>query len=276
MTPLQTILTRPVDFTDGPPSRAWFDRIAEQLLTTTRLRVGEQSHRLIEIEIYYHGPGHEDPFAHRDPVQLELGRWYFHRTGGAYRSGSFKGLDLAFGDGTAFGGVLFRGLETERAELIDGPSLLVDFLLEQSGAKTVRELDTRIDRQVAWDARNALQLQVTLREPQIVYTSSRVGLTLKKAKPGGTEPKFLMRAYRYFTEPRGTKKGKPHIVLGLHRAGVSPDDIRTLTGCPKASIERYLSDSLAGQGDTISTYFGKELDTTSICRLTGLLTTAGS
>ena len=48
---------------------AWFTRIATTLLTASRLVVAGQPHRLIEVEVYYHGPEHEDPFAHRDPVQ---------------------------------------------------------------------------------------------------------------------------------------------------------------------------------------------------------------
>jgi hypothetical protein len=72
----------------------WFDEIAERLLNETRLVVAREPHRFIEIEFYYFDKDHPDPFTHRDPIQLECGRWYFHRTRGEYRSGSFKGLDL--------------------------------------------------------------------------------------------------------------------------------------------------------------------------------------
>src|SRR5262245_54518774 len=107
----------------------WFTAVAARLLNGAALLAGGVRHRFTEIEFYYHGDGHLDPFAHRDPVQLHVGRWYFHRTAGVYRSGSFKGLDLSFGDGTAFGGVLIRGLATEDDVLVDGPSLCVDHLL---------------------------------------------------------------------------------------------------------------------------------------------------
>src|SRR5690242_14156776 len=116
---------------------AWFRKIATALLTSARLVVGGEPHRLVEIECYYHGPDHPDPFAHRDPVQLHLGRWYFHRTGGVYRSGSFKGLDVAFGDGHSHAGLLIRGVETAAGTLIDGPSLTVDHVLRKSGYRNV-------------------------------------------------------------------------------------------------------------------------------------------
>jgi hypothetical protein len=92
-----SLLQRPDDFCDGGPAAAWFDRIAAELINRSNPVVNGAPHRLAEVEFYYHGAGHRDPFAHRDPLQLESGRWYFHRAGGAYRSGSFKGLDLTFG-----------------------------------------------------------------------------------------------------------------------------------------------------------------------------------
>ncbi len=90
----------------------WFTRIAERLLNGSRLTVGKQAYRLVEIEFYYWSDAHPDPFAHRDPIQFSIGHWYFHRTRGTLRSGSFKGLDLTFGDGPTSGGILIRGMET--------------------------------------------------------------------------------------------------------------------------------------------------------------------
>jgi hypothetical protein len=143
------LFRRPPDFADGPAADRWFATIAEALLNLASLRVNGVPHRLSEVEAYYHGPGHEDPFAHRDPVQLNLGRWYFHRTRGTYRGGSFKGLDVAFGGpvrdvGKAYGGILLRGLEAPDGTIIDGPSLLVDHLLRTTGFASVAELDAAI------------------------------------------------------------------------------------------------------------------------------------
>lgn len=219
---------------------AWFHRIAATLLTAARLVVAGKSHRLIEVELYYHGPDHEDPFAHRDPVQQQVGVWYFHRTGGTYRGGSFKGLDLAFGSPGVFGGVLFRGLEDDAGRIVDGPSLLVDHALKTTGIPTVRELDEKIAGRLAWDATSPVHLVMTQPEPREVYRAARVGLTLKQATPGDSRPSFLTKDYRFLTEPRHTKKGKEHIIRGLHRAGVSADRIRELTGSPLASIQRHL------------------------------------
>src|ERR1043165_4334096 len=115
-----TLLQPPADFSDGPVADRWFTQIADRLLQGTQLIVGKQPHRFVEAEFYYYNDQHPDVFAHRDPLQLHVGRWYFHRTRGTYRSGSFKGMDLTFGDGKAFGGILIRSIERPDGILIDG------------------------------------------------------------------------------------------------------------------------------------------------------------
>lgn len=82
--------------------------------------------------MYYSGGTHPDLFAHRDPVQLEDGRWYFHRTRGECRGGSFKGLDIALGDGTAYFGILIRAVAKPDGTLLDGPCVTVDHLLART------------------------------------------------------------------------------------------------------------------------------------------------
>src|SRR5205823_3994142 len=140
------------------------------------------------------GEGHPDPFTHRDPLQRENGRWYFHRTRGAYRGGSFKGLDLTFGDGRAFGGFLVRTIEAPSGALIVGPSLCVDHLLARAGAKSVAALDAVIGGGAAWDPNSPLQLRaVDGQERRPVFRSARVGLSLKKAGPSGDAARFVMR-----------------------------------------------------------------------------------
>ncbi|MFO0929741.1 MAG: hypothetical protein U0736_22415 [Gemmataceae bacterium] len=127
-----TLLVEPPGV-DAPRVARWFAAIAERLLGGSRLVVAGVAHRLTEVEFYYHGGTHLDPFAHRDPVQRHTGRWYFHRTGGTLRGGSFKGLDLTFAGADAFGGILIRGVEPEGGALIDGPSRTVDHLLHMTG-----------------------------------------------------------------------------------------------------------------------------------------------
>jgi 3-methyladenine DNA glycosylase Mpg len=216
----------------SPDFDAWFARVATALLTQTRLVVANQPHRLAEVEVYFHGPGHEDPFAHRDPVQLHRGRWYVHRTGG-----SFKGIDLAFGGDGAFAGVLLRGLETADGNFIDGPSLLVDHLLKRTGTKTSRELAALLGERPAWDPACPVHLeQLPQPDGRTVYTSARVGLNASR------EPAFFAKPYRFLTDPRRTRKGRRQLVLGLLAAGKFPEEVRELTGSPLARIREMAAE----------------------------------
>ncbi len=254
----------------------WFSHIAQRLLDGCRLVANGVPLRIIEVEAYYHGPGHEDPFAHRDPVQLSPGRWYFHRTGGQYRGGSFKGLDVAFGhrETNAFAGFLIRGVELPDGEVIDGPSLTVDHILKTTTHASVSALDAVIAERVGWLDGLPLQLAALPQaETRPAQTAIRVGLTLKRRKFKENDPAFgfLFRSYRYLTEPRKTAKGKPHMVLPLIAAGKTPEEVTAATGCPTATVRRYAADFAAGR--TLTTpepFYGKEMGTADLCKLYGL------
>jgi len=173
------------------------------------------------------------------PVQLEDGRWYFHRTRGEYRGGSFKGLDLALGDGASFFGILIRTVVTADGTILDGPCVTVDHLLAQTKTASVAALDGVNQHAGIWDTTSPLHL-VEAEKPRTatVYQSSRVGLSLKKAKGKADAPKFVARPYRYLTEPAGISKGKPHLVLALHRTGHTAEAIRDIIDMPKKTIDR--------------------------------------
>ncbi len=250
----------------------WFASLAAQLLLGSRLVVARRAHRIVEIEFYYWSKAHADPFAHRDPLQFQIGHWYFHRAHGVYRGGSFKGLDLTFGGGESSGGILLRGLETPAGSLIDGPSLCVDYLLEATGTTTVAELDRAIDKRLAWSEGNPLILQAHLaNDMRPIFRTPRVGLSLKRAAGSPDATRFLMRPYRFLTEPRRTKKGKVQLVLSLHVRGVGVETIQTLTNCPRRSIERYLAEFERGRNEgEFTPYLGVDLGRSELCKLYGV------
>jgi hypothetical protein len=252
----------------------WFAGLAHRLLNEVDLVIAGGRYRLAELEMYYSGGAHADPFAHRDPVQLERGRWYFHRTRGEYRGGSFKGVDIALGDGTAFFGVLVRGAVPLAGGQLDGPCVTVDHVLERTKCASVAALDGAIAARAVWDATSPLHLAPAA-EPRAasVCACSRVGLSLKKmaGKPGA--PAFIGRPYRFLTEPATIAKGRPHLILALHRTGHAPDAIRALTGVARKTIDRYIADHDAGtRADTFDAYIGKDLSTPELCRMLGTWT----
>ena len=251
---------------------SWFAEIAGHLLNETDFVIAGRRHRLAEVEAYYFHPRfHPDPFTHRHPVQRESGRWYFHRVGTAYRGGSFKGLDLTLGDGEATFGILIRSIVTPAGEIMVGPSRIVDDLLRQTGTASVSSLDAEIGDRIAWDDSSPLAI-LPADQPRSnpVLATDRVGLSLRRHRNAETVS-FLLRPYRFLTEPRRITKGRPQTVLALRQLGKDRAEIRAITGAPFATIDRYLRNFEAGRGETsFEPYFGKDLTPEDLCRLIGL------
>lgn len=271
MSPPAALGVKPAGVTAEGDFAPWFAAVAGHLLNATDLVINGNSYRFAELEAYYHGPGHADHFSHREAVQRENGRWYFHRTGGQYRGGSFKGLDLTFGDGTAHFGILIRTLVAPDGTVIDGPSLTVDHLLALTSAKDVAALDELVAGRKVWDTSSPLSIRESAAPRAAeVFRASRVGLSLKKAKGKPDALRFVGRPYRYLTEPRAITKGKPHLVFALHRRGEKPQAIHVITGVPLKTIERYIKEFETGQSvPNFDSYIGKDLSTSELCRMLG-------
>lgn len=265
-------LRRPAGATDATAIRYWFAQTADRLINRCRLMVLDQPHRFAEIEFYYHAPEHPDTFAHRDPLQETRGRWYFHRTNGVYRGGSFKGFDLTFGEPGAHGGILIRSLEKPDGELVDGPSLSVDHLLALTKCSAVSVLDGRIAGRSVWDSTNPLHLQEhTWETVRTLLATARVGLTLKKAGSKPEPRRYVVQRYRFLSEPRRLSKGKLHSILALHQDGRSIDEILATTGSPRKTVERYLADFQQGEREaSFDPFVGIDLGPAELCRLHGV------
>jgi hypothetical protein len=249
----------------------WFSEIIGRLLNATNFLLNGTPYSFAELEAYYHCPYHQGLFAHRDPLQRENGFWYFHRSRGQYCNGSFKGLDLTLGDGSAHFGILIRSIIDPAGKVIDGPSLTVDHLLAQTKAKDVATLDGIIGGRKIWDPTSPLAIREThANRAARVFRSSRVGLSLKKAGGKPDAERFVGLPYRFLTEPRAISKGKAHLVLTLHRLGEAVNAIHEITGCPKSTVERYITDYEAGKSAPgFERYIGKDLSTAELCKFLG-------
>lgn len=271
MPPLSELSTKPATATAEEHFLPWFAAVAQRLMNEADFVVAGERYRFAELEMYYSGWGHSDLFAHRDPVQLEDGRWYFHRTRGEYRGGSFKGLDLALGDGASFFGILIRTVVAADGTMLDGPCVTVDHILAKTKTASVAALDGVINGRSIWDTTSPLHI-VDAEKPRgaAVWSCSRVGLSLKKAKGKADAPKFVARPYRFLTDPSGISKGKPHLVLALHRAGRKPEEIRDIIDMPLKTILRYIADFDAGaKVESFDGYIGQDLGTADLCKMLG-------
>lgn len=266
----------------GTPERAYlavFRDLAELLLNRTTLQIARRAHRFTELEIYWTGLAHADPFTHGDPMQQQLGSWYFHRSGGRYRGGTYKGLDIAFGSSEAFGGILIRGIERvdDSPALIDGPCMVVDHILELTASPTIEDLVRRGGVAIeSPDRRSPLHVELDAGSGRgrTVYATPRIGLTLKK---GTTEARqrYIARPYRFLSEPARIRKGKPHLITALHQQGRSPAEIATLTGTRRSVIEGYVAAFEAGHTRRVAEFDG-DLSTDELCRLLGACAAAGA
>lgn len=249
-----------------------FRRLAALLLGGATWFIGGQAHRFTEIELYWNGPAHPDTFTHGDPMQRELGRWYFHRSGATYRGGTYKGLDLAIGRDDVHAGILIRGAERisdgSLGMLVDGPSMVVDHILATTGHRTIDALVSAFDRSV--DLAPGSPLYVSIEDPPReieVAESPRIGLTLKRGILGA-RARFVARPYRFLSEPARIKKGRAHTVIGLHRQGVAVAEIARRTGSSLTQVEKYVAQYQAGAGQDPQT-FVRDLNADETCGLFG-------
>jgi hypothetical protein len=247
-----------------------FRAIADLVLNQSTWQIGQVPHRIVEIEVYWNGAGHLDTFTHGDPMQREFGRWYFHRQGGEYRGGTYKGLDIAFGRADVVAGILIRGAERlADGALLDGPCTCVDHLLEQTGQPSIRALVDRFDRSIdpPDDGDSPLYLELAGDRGAAICESPRVGLTLKRGDLG-ERARFLARPYRFLSEPARIKKGRLHAVIGLARQGLAPPEIAARTGSTAAQVNKYLAQYEAGRRRE-PREFVKDLGADETCQLLG-------
>lgn len=257
---------------------AIFRDLAGLLLGRTTLYIARRPHRFTELEIYWNGLSHRDPFTHGDPMQQRLGTWYFHRSGQRYRGGTYKGLDLAFGNSEAFGGILIRGIERidDAPSLVDGPCMVVDHILELTASPTIEDLVRRGAVMIESRDRGSplrVELDAGPGGGKAIYATPRIGLTLKK---GSTEARqrYIARPYRFLSEPARIRKGRPHLVTALHQQGRSTAEIAALTGARRSVVEGYVAAFEAGRGRRIAELDG-DLSTDELCRLLGACAAAG-
>ncbi len=272
--------TLPAPAAENSSFQCAFELAADLLLNQAVLHVGSQPHRLVEIEFYWTGPDHEDPFTHCDAMQKEFGLWYFHKVGHSYKGGTYKGLDIAIGGPDRYAGILVRGIEPLQNPdaLCDGSCSCVDRMLEVTGHASIVSLvgtfDICIDAPVEGKSSPLfLEMVDAGAEKKTVFRSPRVGLSLKK---GVTLERcsYLARNYRFLTEPARIKKGRPNLVIGMYGEGRSVHEISELTEVSVSNVKKYVEAFEQGKGQDPAKY-SKDLSTDGLCELLGALAAKG-
>eukprot|EP00746_Dinoflagellata_sp_MGD_P135046 gnl/MRDRNA2_/MRDRNA2_68956_c0_seq1.p1 gnl/MRDRNA2_/MRDRNA2_68956_c0~~gnl/MRDRNA2_/MRDRNA2_68956_c0_seq1.p1 ORF type:complete len:347 (-),score=56.88 gnl/MRDRNA2_/MRDRNA2_68956_c0_seq1:38-1078(-) len=201
--------------------------VAASLLNEWDLIIMGKRYQIVEMETYVNGPTHSDPYVHGDVEQQKAGVWYFHKKGGSYKAGTFKGLDLSAGSKSSgvTSGLLLRSVLKVSDEgdtlLVEGPCLVVDHILKMTGAKSIAEFveDRAKNGILPAEETPDLVLQPALhRRAQVVWAAPRVGLILRNPEAGSTHlpgnpPRFCTRPYRFSTVPHRLTKYRSGFAL---------------------------------------------------------------
>lgn len=256
----------------------------QHLLNTQCLEIQGVQHTLLEIEIYLWSDNHPDPFSHRNPIQREPGKWYFHTQGasGAYKGGTYKGLDVTFtldGSIECYGGILIRSMSGEAQSIIEGPCKVVDYILEKTGQASIKSLVDSLASLDVTDRRNPIKLVARNpvgpfqpnSAPPTVYASPRVGLSLKRFSSDKLD--YLMRPYRFLTDP-SIKKYKNLIILAMLKEGLPETQIQEMTHTSISVIRRYHEQFNTGKSQSRPMQeFTGDLSVNDLNYLYGALTT---
>ena len=191
--------------------------VADFLLNEVTFRIGKNNYRLLEVEYY----DLDDPYTHKDSTQYTPARWYFHRKGGSY-----KGLDVT----CQHGSFLLRAVKNlDNGQVIEGPSLLVDLILQETGCHDVNQLrETYIHP--AQKNTNLRFISINPKEEPIL-TCRRVGLRHQPEREG-----FWQARLRFLIFPDLLKKGRKILLEDLKADEMSREEIIALVKCSPRSV----------------------------------------
>lgn len=227
-------------------------------ILASKLYINNIVHYLAEIEIYYTDSlDHKDPYTHKDIMQTTMGKWYFHRTGKTYRSGTYKGMDITIGTISAYGGILIRSIAKEDGTVINGPCKCVDYILQLTQQPSIQELVLKNGVSIGSPL---LRLEIERTQQAKIIASPRVGLSLNKV---GTNNDVLLdyrwRPYRFTVckYSGDIKKGMELSILYLRGQNYNRAHIMEAVQCTKAKLEGTLTHYKSGNP---LTYIGSKLD----------------
>lgn len=212
-----------------------FELFATHLLNDCVMYVGTQKYLLEEVEFYYHTDSHKDSYVHQIQDQKTSQQWYFHKyKTGVYKSGTYKGMDLTFGNAKTYGGILIRAIQNVGSgEYVIGPCNVVNHILKQLSISDVQDLVSGMKSSDAFSDKNLFYLKKEKGTNNTIFKGPRVGLSAKY-------PQYMFLNYRFLKSPNVTLKYKDTLVSVLHNSGMQPTEIQNLTGISKATITKAI------------------------------------
>jgi len=184
-----------------------FGKIADQILNNYELVIKDQVYRICEIEFYCRCSKHEDKYTHCNKDQMEYEKFYFHKyNNGTYKAGTYKGIDITFGNNNMYFGILIRSIYNEQNnEFIEGPCRTVNKILEINECSQVKELIGDEILGIYGDERVKIRHNKDLIKKSI-YIGPRIGLSDKY-------PDYKLKKYRFIINSDKIKKDKKSLEL---------------------------------------------------------------
>jgi hypothetical protein len=205
-----------------------FDDLADQLMNKHYLAIYNDQewiyYRICEIEFYLTTENHPDPYTHQDPQQLTCEEWYFHKAkvgGENYKSGTFKGLDITFGE-NVYGGILIRSIKHIHDAIIEGPCNIVNHILGITNSTVIFDLVQKMSTLNVFTNNYLKIISTDELTNEEIYFSRRVGLN--SVKDFG----FCIAPYRFMIYPYLIKKYRAGFKASLQNSGYSESEIKKI------------------------------------------------
>jgi hypothetical protein len=183
-----------------------FQRLAQQLINNYILTKGNAQYSINEIEIYYNNEtDHRDLFTHSSIVQKNTGRWYFHNTG----------VDITFGNESAYGGILVRGItKMGDPKFINGPSKVFEELFQDGGAVDGNDIN------------KVVITPNTTPEQKYIISGPRSGIRIIASETNNEDKhRYLFKPYRFIAID-GYSQYSEKYLMGLYQVKVLKRDFR--------------------------------------------------
>jgi hypothetical protein len=245
-----------------------FNDIAKRILNESILLINNIPHYICEVEFYLYSVNHPDPFTHKDKEQSIPNNWYFHKKGGNYKSGTFKGLDMTFRPNVItynkkygmYGGMLIRSIskltseeddngngDNSKDDFIEGPCRVVDYILKLCNESSVKDFVNKYGVEIKDNESLRIAPRIDLNSEDYcahnIYNSPRVGLTLKDPKEFALRKEYIMQNYRYLVYPHKYKRNRKLIACQLLESGNNSNnicqDMRMSTKQVDTLVEEY-------------------------------------
>jgi hypothetical protein len=189
---------------------------ALELFEQRGILINDVEYEICEVEFYYYGPGHYDSYSHQHPQSKQYGYWTWHKAsnkvGAKYRGGTFKGVDIALGNGSAHYGILIRSIYCDQFGMITGPCNVVDHILSRYGVSSIDEFVGHTDLDITDNHRQFHLVERYDDNGQHrtnIFVGPRVGLNPTR------QPEFFDKPYRFATRVELIKKDKRSLTLLL-------------------------------------------------------------